>query len=94
MLVIITKYSGFLTGSSIYSAKSALMMDITNPKVSRAQYSFLASIANFGGISIAMISGSLIVILGYNRFFLYTALAVGLSLLILYFVKEPHKKET
>ena len=70
------------------------MMDITNPKISGTQYSFLASIANFGEIPIAMISGSLVVFLGYNRFFLYTALTVGLSLLILYFVNETHKKES
>jgi hypothetical protein len=69
-------------------------MDITNPKIGAAQYSFLASIGNIGIIGISMISGGLIVILGYGRFFLYTAITVGLSLLILYFVQETHKRES
>jgi hypothetical protein len=63
-------------------------MDVTNPKIGGTQYSFLSSISNFGEIGIAMISGSLVVFLGYNRFFLYTALIIGVSLLILYFVRE------
>jgi MFS family permease len=93
-LAIIYTAIGILTGASSFSAGAALLMDITNPKIGGAQYSFLASIANFGHVSIAMISGSLIIILGYNRFFFYTALTVGITLLILYFVKETHKKET
>jgi MFS family permease len=93
-LAIIYTFIGLLTGASIYSSMGALMMDITNPKISGTQYSFLASIANFGEMPIAMISGSLVVFLGYDRFFLYTALTVGISLLILYFVKETHKKES
>ena len=83
---------GFLTGASIYSAMAALLMDITNPKIGGAQYSFLASIANFGEIGIGMISGSLVVLLGYQRYFLYTALVVGVALFLLYFVKETIKK--
>jgi len=70
-LAIIYAVIGLLTGASLYSAMAALLMDITNPKIGGAQYSFLASIANFGAIGIAMISGSLVVSLGYNRFFLY-----------------------
>lgn len=91
-LVMIYTAIGILTGASAYSAGAALLMDITNPKIGGAQYSFLASIANFGQVGIAMISGSLVVFLGYNRFFLYTALIVGISLLIFYFVKETVKK--
>jgi len=93
-LTIIYAFIGILTGASSYSAMSALMMDITNPKIGGAQYSFLTSIANFGNISISMISGSLVVFLSYNRFFLYTALTVGISLLILYSVKETLNKNT
>jgi len=93
-LAIIYTFIGFLTGASSYSAMAALFMDITNPKIGGAQYSFLTSIANFGNISISMISGSLVLLLGYNRFFLYTALTVGVSLLILYFVKETLHKNT
>jgi len=91
-LAIIYTMIGFLTGASIYSAMAALLMDITNPKIGGAQYSFLASIANFGEIGIGIISGSLVVILGYQRYFLYTALVVGVALFLLYFVKETIKK--
>jgi len=93
-LGIIYAIVGFLTGTSTYSAMSALFMDVTNPKIGAAQYSFIASIANFGQVGIALISGSLLTILGYNRFFFYTAIIVGLSLLILYFVKETLNKNT
>ena len=93
-LAIIYAFIGILTGASLYSSEGALLMDITNPKISGAQYSFLTSIANFGEIGIAMISGSLVVFLGYNRFFLYTALTVGASLLVLYFVQETLNKNT
>jgi MFS family permease len=93
-LAIIYTAIGILTGASSFSALAALLMDITNPKIGGSQYSFLTSIANFGHVSISMISGSLIIILGYNRFFLYTALTVGISLLILYFVKETLNKNS
>lgn len=93
-LAIIYTFIGFLTGASVYSAMVALLMDITNPKIGGAQYSFLTSITNFGEIGIGMISGGLVVFLGYNRFFLYTALTVGLALLILYFVQETLSKKT
>ena len=93
-LAIIYTFIGLLTGASVYSAMVALLMDITNPKIGGAQYSFLTSITNFGEIGIGMISGGLVVFLGYNRFFLYTALTVGLALLILYFVQETLSKKT
>jgi MFS family permease len=91
-LTIIYTVIGFLTGASIYSSMAALLMDITNPKIGGAQYSFLASIANFGEFGIGMISGALVILLGYQRYFLYTALIVGVALLVLYFVKETIKK--
>jgi MFS family permease len=87
-LAIIYTVIGLLTGASLYSSIAALLMDITNPKIGGAQYSFLASIANFGAGGVAMISGTLIIFFGYNRYFLYTALTVATSLLILYLVKE------
>ena len=93
-LAIIYAIIGFLTGASLYSTIGALLWDVTNPKIGATQYSFLASISNFGELGIAMVSGSLLVFLGYNRFFLYTALIVGVSLLILYFVKETLNKNT
>lgn len=88
MLAIIYPIVGFLQGASAFSAIMALFMDITNPKIAGSQYSILTSIANFGDYSIAIISGSLLLIVGYYRFFLYAAWLTGPALLILYFVKE------
>jgi len=93
-LAVIYGSIGVLTGASLYSSMGALMMDVTNPKLGGAQYSIIASIANFGELGIAAFSGSLVVLLGYNRFFLYTALTVGISLFVLYFVKETCSKES
>jgi len=88
ILAFIYSMIGFLTGAAFYAAMGALFMDITNPKIGASQYSILASIANFGVIGIAMISGTLVVMLGYTRFFLYAAWIIGPALLVLYFVKE------
>jgi MFS family permease len=88
ILVFIYSMIGFLIGAGLYAAMGALFMDITNPKIGASQYSILASMANFGNIGIAMISGTLVLILGYTRFFLYAAWIIGPALLILYFIKE------
>ncbi len=91
-LAIVYAVIGLLTGATGYSAMSALAMDITNPKIGGSQYSFLASISNFGGVITGMFSGSIVLYFGYNKFFLYVALTIAASLLILYFVKETLKK--
>jgi len=91
MLAIIYPIIGFLQGGSSFSALMALFMDITNPKIGGTQYSILTSITNFGDYSIAIVSGSLLMVLGYQKFFLYAAWIVGPALLILYFVKEAKK---
>ena len=87
ILAIIYAIIGLLQGSAIYAALAAMAMDITNPKIGATQYSILASIHNFGDIGIAMISGTLLIMLGYTRFFLYAAWVVGPALLILYFIR-------
>jgi AAHS family benzoate transporter-like MFS transporter len=91
ILAIIYAIIGLLQGSALYAALAALAMDITNPKIGATQYSILTSVHNFGDIGISMISGSLVLILGYDRFFLYAALLVGPALLILYFVKDKKR---
>ena len=83
---------GFLQGGGIFAAGSALMMDVTNPKIGASQYSILASICNFGEYGAGAISGSLIALLGFSRVFLYTAWSMGPALLILYFIR-PKKNE-
>jgi hypothetical protein len=62
-------------------------MDNTNPRIGASQYSIFTSISNFGEIGFAMISGSLLILLGYTRFFLYAAWIVGPAILLLYFIK-------
>ena len=79
---------GLVQGGTTFSALMALFMDITNPKIGATQYSILTSITNFGDYSIAIASGFLLMVLGYQRFFLYAAWIVGPALVVLYFVKE------
>jgi len=88
ILAIIYPIIGFLQGGATFSSLMALFMDITNPKIGATQYSVLTSIANFGDYSIGIISGTLVLMLGYDRFFLYAAWVVGPALLFLYFIKE------
>ena len=88
MLAIIYPMVGFLQGGSVFAAIMALFMDVTNPKIAGTQFSILTSITNFGDYSIAIISGTILVILGYHRFFLYAAWLIGPALLLLHFVKE------
>jgi len=91
ILVFLYSMIGFLTGAALFAAMGALFMDITNPKIGATQYSILASITNFGEFGIAMISGMLVLMLGYSRFFLYAAWILGPALLILYFIKETKR---
>jgi MFS family permease len=65
----------------------ALLMDITNPKISAIQFSILTGIANMGLIGGNSISGFFISIFGFSRSFLFTAWFFGPALLILYFIK-------
>ena len=92
ILAIIYPIIGFLQGGSTFSALMALFMDITNPEIGGTQFSILTSIANLGDYSIAIVSGSLLMILGYQRFFLYAAWIVGPALLVLFLVKEKWGK--
>ncbi len=92
IIAILYGIIGFLQGGGIFAAGSALMMDVTNPKIGATQYSILASISNFGQYSAGAISGSLIALLGFSRVFLYTAWSMGPALLILYFIR-PKKNE-
>jgi len=90
ILAVLYPIIGFLQGSTSFAALMALYMDNTNPTIGATQFSIFTSISNFGDIGVAMISGSLVVLLGYQRFFLYAALIVGPALLILRFVQEKH----
>jgi MFS family permease len=91
MLAIVYSFVGFIQGGSLYSALLALYMDNTNPRIGASQYSIFTSFSNFGEIGFALFSGSLLVMLGYTKYFLYAAWTVGLALLILYLIKDIRK---
>jgi len=86
IIAIIYGAIGFLNGGYLVTS-STLMMDVTNPKICTTQYSILASICNFGEYGAGSISGSLVVMLGFGRVFLYSAWSIGPALLILYFIR-------
>ena len=83
---------GFLQGGSVYSSLLALYMDNTNPRIGASQYSIYTSNANFGEIGVATISGLVVMMLGYSRFFLYSAWIIGPALIILYLIKLKKKE--
>jgi MFS family permease len=90
IFAVIYSIIGFLQGGSVYSSLLAVYMDHTNPKIGASQYSIYTSVANFGELGVATISGSLIILLGYSRFFLYSAWVIGPALLLLYFIRSKN----
>jgi len=86
ILAIVYGIIGFLHGGA-FSAFTAMLMDVTNPKVAATQYSILTSLANFGEMTSGGMSGTFVAMLGFSRVFLYSAWALGPGLLILYFIK-------
>jgi len=84
---------GFLYGG-FNAAGCTMCMDITNPKIGATQFSLLTSLFNLGDIVGTMVAGSLVVMLGFGRVFLYTALSLGPALLILYFIRIEKKDIT
>jgi len=79
--IVMFSYSGLIT------AFAALAMDVTNPRVGATQFSIIMSISNAGEWIAASMSGTLIAILGFHRVFLYSALAFGPALLVLYYIR-------
>ncbi|KYK22324.1 hypothetical protein AYK25_02680 [Thermoplasmatales archaeon SM1-50] len=84
---------GFLQGGGLYAAGGALLMNVSNRKIGTTQYSIFASIGNFSEFGLGAISGSLVVLLGFSRVFLYSAWSLGPPLLILYFIKLKKLKK-
>jgi large exoprotein involved in heme utilization and adhesion len=62
-------------------------MDVTNPRIGATQYGIFTGIANVGLNGAGMITGTLAIILGFSRTFLYAAWAFGPALLVLYFIR-------
>lgn len=90
ILAVIYGIIGFLQGGYVVPT-SAMCMDITNPKVGATQFSILMSSFNIGEILGASLAGSLVLALGFDRFFLYSAWIFGPALLILYFIRLKKK---
>lgn len=86
ILAFIYAVVGFLQGGYT-SGTTAMCMDITNPKIGATQFSLLMSFFNMGELAGAMVAGSLIVMIGFERLFLYSAWIFGPALLILYCIK-------
>ena len=84
--VILYGIVGFLQGG-YHAAFLAMYMDVTNPKVGATQFSIFTGLGNLGAIGAGAISGTLFVMLGINRVFLYSAWAFGPALLILHFIR-------
>jgi len=91
MVAFLYAIIGFLQGGGMYAAGGALLMDVTNPTIGATQYSIFVSIENFSEFGVGAISGSLIVMLGFGRVFLYSAWSLGPPLLILYFIRLTKK---
>jgi len=86
ILALIYGIIGFLHGG-YFTAFAAMLMDITNPKIGATQYSILTSLANFGEMGAGAMSGLLVALLSFNQVFLYSAWALGPTLLLLYFIR-------
>ena len=75
------------------TASCALLMDVTNPRIGATQYGMFTGIANVGLNGGGMLTGSLVVALGFSRMFLYAAWVFGPALLVLYFIRIKKGKE-
>lgn len=80
-LPITFSYAAFIT---IFMA---IVMDITNPRIGATQFSIFTSISNLGELLGITFSGTLVLILGFGKVFLYSAWILGVALIILYFIK-------
>jgi MFS transporter, PAT family, beta-lactamase induction signal transducer AmpG len=92
-LSVIYGIIGFLMGGHS-TVSCALFMDVTNPRIGATQYGIFTGIANVGLNGGGMVTGSLVVALGFSRTFLYAAWVFGPALLVLYFIqiKKLHKR--
>jgi MFS family permease len=87
LVAVVFGIIGFLQGGGLYAAGGALLMQVCNRKIGTTQYSIFASIGNFSEFGLGAISGSLVVLLGFSRVFLYAAWSIGPALLVLYFIR-------
>ncbi len=86
ILAVIYGVIGFLQGGYV-TAKCAMFMDVTNPRVGATQFSILTSLGNAGIVGGETVSGTLVAMLGFGRVFLYSAWVFGPALLVLHFIR-------
>ena len=86
IVAILYTIIGFMHGGQ-YTALSALLMDVTNPKVGATQFSILTSLGNVGLFSGEFVSGAMFSMLGFARTFLYGAWFFGPAFIVLYVTK-------
>ena len=79
----------FINGA--IAATWAMIMDVINPKISAAEHEIICSIVNLGSIIIGSVTGTLIVMFGFNNLFLLSALIIIIALAVLYRIKNIDK---
>ena len=79
-------------GMGVNAAVLAFYMDATNPRLGGIQFSFYTGIANLGSESAGVLTGSVIVYLGYHNMFLISGLAVIPPLLLLRYIHIKNQK--
>jgi len=71
----------------------ALFMDATNPRIGATQYGIFTGVANLGLNGGGILAGSLVLLLGFSRTFLYAAWIFGPTLLLVYFIQMQKRKK-
>ncbi len=84
--------NGFFNGG-LFSILLATSMDRTNAKLGALQFSILISLMNSGELIGELISGSLISLLGFTKFFLFASWILGPSLLLLFIMIKTKKAD-
>ena len=81
-LVFIISFFGY----GVNAALLAFYMDATNPRLGGTQFSLYTGIANIGAEGAGIITGSIIVVIGYNNMFLISGLVAIPPLILLYYI--------
>ena len=72
---------------AFHSISSAILMDITNPEIGATQYGLFTSLFNAGEMGGEFATGTLIVLVGFTRLFLYAAILFWPGIIILHFIR-------
>ena len=74
--------------NAMLSINWALVMDISNPKIGATEFSVITSIYNIGETSMATISGTLVVLIGFQNIFILLSIIILPAIISLFFVKK------